>query len=338
MPEKNPGNRQLSLLVESEVPKDLILMMMLLIIEILAIYLPIVNETPLRYAFALPILIFIPGYCLVAALFPKNQDLDLLERTGLSIGISIALVILMGLGLNFSPWGIRLEPVIIFIALFTTSMFLIAHYRRALLPPEKRLAVRFSDIAGDFRETIVHASERGIDRRLSIILAAVVILAVITTIFVIFFPQQGERFTEFYVLSEKQTSSDYPDPVIPGPEYPLYIGVGNQEQRNVSYTIETWIMQTQFDQPTNTSHINVMDPAGQIKISLRNNETTEIPYSMSVMKSGYNRMEFLLFNESVPGPGVTGSDRINASYREVHLWFNNPLGNVVIANSTSGTV
>ncbi len=45
-----------------------------------------------------------------------------------------------------------------------------------------------------------------------------------------------------------------------------------------------------------------------------------IPYNLSLNKTGYNRVEFLLFNETVPGPEVTGSDRINASYRDLHLW------------------
>jgi hypothetical protein len=31
-------------------------------------------------------------------------------------------------------------------------------------------------------------------------------------------------------------------------------------------------------------------------------------------------VDFLLFNESVPGFDVTGSDRINASYRNLQLW------------------
>jgi hypothetical protein len=31
-------------------------------------------------------------------------------------------------------------------------------------------------------------------------------------------------------------------------------------------------------------------------------------------------VEFLLFDETVPGFNVTGSDRINASYRDLHLW------------------
>jgi hypothetical protein len=32
-------------------------------------------------------------------------------------------------------------------------------------------------------------------------------------------------------------------------------------------------------------------------------------------------VEFLLFNEGGPGLDVTGSDRINASYRDLHLWI-----------------
>jgi hypothetical protein len=64
----------------------------------------------------------------------------------------------------------------------------------------------------------------------------------------------------------------------------------------------------------------VMDPIDQQSVTLENNETMIIPYTLSLKKSGYNRVEFLLFNESVPGPDESGSDRINASYRNLHLW------------------
>jgi hypothetical protein len=63
-----------------------------------------------------------------------------------------------------------------------------------------------------------------------------------------------------------------------------------------------------------------MDPMDQLSVTLAHNETRIIPYTLSLKKTGYNRLEFLLFNESVPGPDVTGSDRINASYRDLHLW------------------
>jgi len=100
----------------------------------------------------------------------------------------------------------------------------------------------------------------------------------------------------------------------------MYIGVGNYEYRNITYTIETWILNTEFDRGTNTTSVIAMDPIDRLSLSLGHNETTIIPYNLSAMKKGYNRVEFLLFNESVPGPEVRGSDRINASYRNSHLW------------------
>jgi hypothetical protein len=65
-----------------------------------------------------------------------------------------------------------------------------------------------------------------------------------------------------------------------------------------------------------------MDPTDYLSFTLADNQTAIIPYNLSVKETGYNRMEFLLFNETVPGIDVTGSDRINASYRDLHLVIN----------------
>jgi uncharacterized membrane protein len=100
----------------------------------------------------------------------------------------------------------------------------------------------------------------------------------------------------------------------------MYIGIGNHENRDMAYTIETWLLQTEFDNVTNTSHIMAMDPNDRLSLTLAYNETMIIPYNLSLKKTGYDSVEFLLFNESVPGFEVTGSDRINASYRDLHLW------------------
>jgi uncharacterized membrane protein len=168
---------------------------------------------------------------------------------------------------------------------------------------------------------MVPKSESRIDRLLSIVLASVMIIAIIMTIYVIVAPKEGERFSEFYLLNDKQIAADYPDHIIAGLDYPLYIGVGNQEFRNVTYTIETWFLQTEFDTVTNTSRIISMDPGARLALTLAHNETRIIPYNLSVKKTGYDRVQFLLFNESVPVPEITGSDRINASYRDLHLWI-----------------
>ncbi len=50
----------------------------------------------------LSVLIF-PGYALVAALFPGNKEIDWLERVGLSLGLSLAVLPLIGLVLVYTP-------------------------------------------------------------------------------------------------------------------------------------------------------------------------------------------------------------------------------------------
>ena len=101
----------------------------------------------------------------------------------------------------------------------------------------------------------------------------------------------------------------------------MFIGVGNHEYRNMNYTIETWIMRQEFDNVTNTSTILAMDSGERLVFPLAHNETVIIPYYLSVKKTGYDRVEFLLFNETVPGFDVTGRNRINASYRDLNLWI-----------------
>ena len=307
---------------EQEFPADLALVMVWLVASITAIYLPVLNETPVRIVLAIPFVLFIPGYCLIAALFPKDGDIGLIERIMLSIGLSIAVVPLIGLGLNFTPWGIRLDPIVMSLILFTYAMILVAYYQRALLPVEERFRVPFSTIGGRIRQEFLPPGESRIDRLLSVILILVMTAVIITTTFVIVTPKEsGERFTEFYILGEKQMATDYPEQIIVGQNYLMNVGVGNHEFRNMAYTIETWMVRTEFDNVTNISHIITMDPNDHLSFTLSHNETRIIPYNLSAKKTGYDRVEFLLFNESVPGLEVNGSERINASYRDLHLWI-----------------
>ena len=99
----------------------------------------------------------------------------------------------------------------------------------------------------------------------------------------------------------------------------MYIGIGNHEYRNVNYSVETWMVRTEFENITNTSSIVAMEPVDQLSIPLAHNSTTLLPYNLSVKNTGYNQVIFLLFKESKPGPDVMGSDRIRASYRDLNM-------------------
>jgi len=116
---------------------------LIVIIVITLLLFPAVAFTSgsLRIGLGLLFVLFFPGYALLSALFPKRDNLDGIERVALSFGLSIAIVPLIGLILNFTPWGIRLYPILISITLFILVASGIAWYRQHKLAPTQRFGV-----------------------------------------------------------------------------------------------------------------------------------------------------------------------------------------------------
>ena len=91
----------------------------------------------LRWVLGSVFVLFIPGYVTVEALFPKSRELDSIERFALSIGLSLALVPLVGLLLNYTPWGIRLTPIVVSLTVLTIGLAMIALAREYRFSSEK---------------------------------------------------------------------------------------------------------------------------------------------------------------------------------------------------------
>jgi len=94
-----------------------------------------------RIAFGILFALFFPGYTLLSALFPKRDSLGGIERVALSFGLSIAVVPLIGLILNFTPWGIKLYPILISVTLFILVASGVAWYRQRRLASAQRFRV-----------------------------------------------------------------------------------------------------------------------------------------------------------------------------------------------------
>jgi uncharacterized membrane protein len=84
----------------------------------------------MRYMLGSITVLFLPGYSLIEALYPDRESLKPLERLALSIGLSLALTPLIGLILNYTPWGIRLNPTTTAITTLTTTLLTISAYRK----------------------------------------------------------------------------------------------------------------------------------------------------------------------------------------------------------------
>jgi hypothetical protein len=63
-----------------------------------------------RYLLASVFVLFFPGYSFIKALFPV-KEIDNVERIALSIGMSLAIVAINALILNYTPWGISTTPI-----------------------------------------------------------------------------------------------------------------------------------------------------------------------------------------------------------------------------------
>jgi hypothetical protein len=110
----------------------LVLLMASVISAIVSIYiLPAASPfIYMRYILGSLMVLFLPGYSLIEVLYPKKEDLEGLERLALSIGLSLALVPLVGLALNYTPWGIRLDPIVASLSILTFALGLAAAYRK----------------------------------------------------------------------------------------------------------------------------------------------------------------------------------------------------------------
>ena len=292
MQERHPYDTIFEAFATTKIPLDLAICYVWLAATLLCIYLPVLNDSFLRILFGIPMILFIPGYALIAALFPGARDIDGIERTALSFGLSIALVPLTGLVLNYTPWGIRLDPVIISLSLLTIGLCLTAQYRRARLLPEERFVLPLDTIRQSLAREFFPRETSLLERTLSLILLIAIVAAVVTTIYVIVVPKEGEKFTEFFILGEKGKAADYPSRLFVGDNSSLFIGIGNHEYRNLTYTVETYLVNMSFDEKTNTSSLLAMDRLDRFTVPLSHNQTSTLPYTFIPERTGTTASSF----------------------------------------------
>ena len=82
-----------------------------------------------RIVFGLALVLFVPGFTLVYALF-KDDEIDGIERFALSVGLSICIVIFDGLLLNYTPRGFTLDQIVISLSVISAVFTGIGYMRR----------------------------------------------------------------------------------------------------------------------------------------------------------------------------------------------------------------
>ncbi|MFC7202627.1 DUF1616 domain-containing protein [Haloferax namakaokahaiae] len=326
-------------------PADLAFVLVMVVSTLLAALVPGLDETPLRVVLGLPFVLFAPGYALVAALFPERgpvtierdddhdaavdqRGIDGIERVALSFGTSIAVVPLLGLVLNFTPWGIRLVPILVAVGGFTLVGVVVAAGRRTELPPDERFSVPYEAWFDAGKSELFEPATRA-DAVLNVVLVVSVVLAAASVGYAVGVPTDGESFSEFYLLTENDdgdlVADDYPDELVVGESVPLVVGIGNNEHRQVNYTAVVFLQRV--ERQNNSTTVLEQDRLAAFSPSLADNETWHRRHRIQPTMTGERlRLTYLLYIGDEPD-----SPSVENAYRELHLWV------TVRANSTATT-
>jgi len=238
----------------------------------------------------LPFTLLLPGYTLVALLYPGSEETGSIERLVISFGLSIIVVPFIGLALNFTPWGIKLYPAIIAITLFNILTSLMGWYRRNKLPADKRFLLSFNlDFKWD------EHSNRTKKILLAVISAVLFSLGILC--YMIAFPGTDDVFTEFYLLGQDEKTSGYPQKLKVGEYGKVTVGVVNNEHHRINYRMEVRLEGHLIEEV--------------ISIALEHGGKWEKPVSFKANNPGQKiKVEFLLFREGDLKP-----------YRKLFLWM-----------------
>jgi uncharacterized membrane protein len=276
-------------ILQIEFKHDLIVLIAMPFALVLTIY---VWPLPtLRIILGLLLVVLFPGYALVAALFPRENDTGDIARIALSFGLSVIIVPLIGLFLHFTHWGITREYVLFLVTLFIVLCSGIAHYRRSRLSPEARFMIRFEF---DVQRWLLASR---LDRLLSIMLALSVIAVVGAFIYAIVKPQVGERFTEFYILGSEGLAENYPRRGTVGQPLTVTVGIANQEAVPSGYQV--YVISDEL----------LIGESGPVH--LEPGATDERPVSFTPLAAGDDvEVLFYLYRDGVEGP-----------YRSLRLWL-----------------
>ena len=245
-------------------------------------------DNVLRIILGLPFLLFFPGYTSLSALFPRRESLNDIERFALSFGLSIVIVPLIGLALNYTSWGITLNSILysLFVVVAITSAIAWLSQRRLL--DEEKLAFHI-DLAS-------WGKRNSVEKILSIILVFVILGTIGAVVYTVAVPKTSERFTEFYVLNLEGKAGNYPTELNLGDTENVTLGIINHEQQDVSYKIETKI---------DGIAVSTLGP-----IVLKNDGKYEAIATFKPREVGnHQKVEFLLFKNELIDP-----------YMQLQIW------------------
>lgn len=285
---------------------------------------------PVRVVVGFPLLFFVPGYAVLAALFPRYDNdpssrafagvsdgaLSTMERTLLSFGVSLALLPLVALALGALGAG------------FTETSILLG-LNSVVLPGITVGAVRriqgydSGEWMGSrlewFSARAARLARRSpADAAVAVALVLVALIATSALGFALVAPGDGESYTNVALLTANEggelTTSGYPTTLQAGTTVPLVVAVENREDRQVEYTLVGELQRV--DRGAGSLSVVERSEVVRVSRSVPDRGTWRENVSVTPAMTGDElRLAFMVYRGDPPP-----EPRLDNAYQHVHLW------------------
>lgn len=308
----------------------------------------------IRFVLGAPLVLFVPGYALLAALFPgrpsrnagrvsslsgmsrrfesmrsiQRRGVRWGERAALSFGLSLFAIPLLALFLGFLPVlfntgsPYRTVPIVGILSIVTLGLTAVGFVRRLRLPRAERFAVPVGYWVRDFASG---SSESSVDALLNVVLVLSILVAAVALTYTFAMPQDAESSTALRVgvLNDtNQLDFDYPSNLTEGQSQQYVVSVENDRQETQNYTVVVQL------QRRNGSEVIARDELNRFSSPpVPANRTWQNPHQITPDTAGENlQLVYLLYEGDAPPNPTAGN-----AYRTAHLSVS-----VASANGSSG--
>lgn len=339
-------------LTERGFSPDILLVSTVLVATVLAVALDVPGIV--RVPLALTTTLFVPGYTATIALFPAGtprgmtspsweadqpvpepeNGITTVERTVLSVGLSTAIILLVGLFVNAVIGAVTVWTLLLGLVGSTLGVLPIALIRRHRTSQEHRFLPLASGLLTGENRPIFNSWK-------SIVMSTVLAISILFAAGAVMYSEGGTgvgplnpegsgeisssnqqsnvSVTEFYFLADgpvdENRTDRYPTEFTAGDSQTVSLAIGNREGEPLNYSVVGQIHRVQGDdtvtvvQQWRVPNDDVVDvPAG---------DRREINDTVTPLSHGENlRLVYLLYTESPPDtPTITNA------YREIHVWI-----------------
>ncbi|MFO7927755.1 DUF1616 domain-containing protein [Natronomonas sp.] len=278
-----------------------------------------------RIGLGIVFVLFAPGYAFVSLLLPARTtseygrpwQLTTVERLLLAVGLSGVIVPLLGYAHHYTAGRIDGTSMVLSVGSVTLVLTALAWGRRRLVT--RQFGVDPSGTIDRVRQFLVVPQ-----RRRETVLNAVIVLGIVVAAATIGVTAatngNGERYTEFYLLSgdpatETAIADGYPVEVASGGSAEVVVGIANHEREPIAYTVVVQLQRIDRtgDDPAVTERVEL----DTFEVAVESGETEERSHAIEPTLEGESlRVTYLLYTETPPEEPSAEN-----AYRSTHAWI-----------------